>query len=112
MSDTPREIVFAHRRADDYRTVAANGVHGGITGRGDFRFEFFVEYTDLPESVTHSVTPDGLGPQIDRSPERPNVVRESQVGVVMQIEQARNFARWILERTKNIPPKGGQRGPE
>ncbi|MFP4551553.1 MAG: hypothetical protein ACLFNT_12170 [Spirochaetales bacterium] len=112
MSDTPREIVFVHRRADDYRTVAANGVHGGITGRGDFRFEFFVEFTDLPESVTHSVTPDGLGPQIDREPEHPNVVRESQVGVVMQIEQARNFARWILERTKSIPQRGNQNRPE
>jgi hypothetical protein len=105
MPEAPREIVFVHRRSEDYRTVAANGVHGGITGRGDFRLDFFVEYTDLPDSVTHSVTPDGLGPQIDRSPERPDVIREAQVGVVMQIEQARNLARWILERTKNVGKK-------
>jgi hypothetical protein len=102
MAEAPKEIVFRHTQAPDFRTVAANGVHGGVTGRGDFRFDFFVEYTDLPETVTHSVTPDGLGPQIDRTPERPDVIRESQVSVVMHIEQARNLARWILERTKAL----------
>lgn len=106
MAESPKEIVFRHIRADSFRTVAANGVHGGVTGRGDFRFDFFVEYTGLPETVTHSVTPDGLGPQIDRSPERPDVIRESQVGVVMHVEQARNLARWILERTKTIENRG------
>ncbi len=102
MADAPKEIVFRHTRAADFRTIAANGVHGGVTGRGDFRFDFFVEYTGLPETVTHSVTPDGLGPQIDRTPERPDVIRESQVGVVMHVDQARNLARWILERTKAL----------
>jgi hypothetical protein len=75
-------------------------VHGGVTGRGDFKFDLFVESSDVPESVTHSITPDGLGPEIAREPDRPEIVREMQIGVIMQIEQARGFAHWILERLK------------
>lgn len=101
MANQRREISFSFTRAPEFRVVAANGVHGGVTGRGDFRFELFVESPQLPESVTHSITPDGLGPEIDREPEQADIVRESQVAVVMQIEQARSFAHWILERIKH-----------
>lgn len=100
MANQRREISFSFTRAPEFKVVAANGVHGGVTGRGDFRFELFVESPQLPESVTHSITPDGLGPEIDREPEQADIVRESQVAVVMQIEQARSFAHWILERIK------------
>jgi len=95
------EITFTFTRAGDFRVVAANGVHGGVTGRGDFRFELFVESPQLPDSVTHSITPDGLGPETDREPQHADIVRESQIAVVMQVEQARSFAHWILERIKH-----------
>ena len=100
MSETPRELTFTYARAADYRVFAANGVHGGVTGRGDFKFDLFVESSGVPESVTHSITPDGLGPETGREPERPEIVREIQVGVIMQVEQAKSFGHWILERVK------------
>ena len=100
MAETRRELTFTFTRAADYRVIAANGVHGGVTGRGDFRFELFVESPGLPDFVTHSITPDGLGPETGREPAQSDIVRESQVGVVMQVEQARSFAHWILERIK------------
>jgi hypothetical protein len=100
MSGQKRELTFTYSKAPDYRVIPANGVHGGITGRGDFKFDLFVESTSVPDSVTHSITPDGLGPETGREPERPDIVREIQVGVLMQVEQAKSFAHWILERIK------------
>lgn len=100
MAEARKDITFTFTRAPDYRVIAANGVHGGVTGRGDFKFDLFIESPELPESVTHSITPDGLGPETGRSPGAAQVVRESQIGVVMQVEQARSFAHWILERLK------------
>lgn len=105
MPENPKELKFVYKRSPEYRTVAANGVHGGITGRGDFRFDLFVEYSQLPETVTHSITPDGVGPETGRDPGSPAIVRETQVGVVMQLEQARNFAHWILERIRIMEEK-------
>jgi hypothetical protein len=100
MSDAPKELKFVYTRAADYRVVAANGVQGGVTGRGDFRFDLFLESAETPYSVTHSITPDGLGPEIGRDPVRPDIVREVQMGVVMQVEQAKSLAHWILERVR------------
>jgi len=100
MAESPKDLKFVYARAPDYRVVAANGVHGGVTGRGDFRFDVFVESAQMPDSVTHSITPDGLGPEIEREPVRADILREVQVGVVMQIEQAKSFAHWILERIR------------
>ena len=108
MAEPPKEIRFVYSKSPQYRVVPANGVHGGVTGRGDFRFDLFVEYTEFPESVTHSVTPDGVGPEIGRSPQQPEITRESQVGVVMQIEQARSLAHWILERIKRVENQNKQ----
>ena len=98
MAEAKKDLTFVYTRAKDYRVVAANGVHGGVTGRGDFRFDLFLESAEIPNSVTHSITPDGLGPEIARDPDHPAIVREIQMGVVMQIDQAKSFARWILER--------------
>ena len=100
MSEAPRELKFVYTRASDYRVIAANGVQGGVTGRGDFRFDLFLESAEVPESVTHSITPDGLGPEIARDPARPDIVREVQIGVVMQVDQAKSFAHWIMERVR------------
>ena len=100
MAEPRRELTFHFTKAPDYRIFAANGVHGGVTGRGDFKFDLFVESPQLPDTVTHSITPDGLGPETGREPAQADIVRESQVGVVMQVEQARSFAHWILERIK------------
>ena len=100
MAEADEKVVFEYAAASQFRLVPANGAHGGITRRGDFRIDFFVESAGLPEQVVHSVTPDGLGPEIERSPDPMRVIREAQVGVVMHVDQARSLAHWILDRIK------------
>ena len=110
MQEQNKEIVFQYSRADSYGVVSANGVHGGVTSRGDFRFDLFVESPMTPEVVAHSITPDGLGPEIRREPESLPVMREAQVGVVMQLDQAKAFAQWMLNRIHAAEEARNRRG--
>ena len=106
MDDQRRErITFAYERGPEYRTVYANGAHGGITPKGEYRFDLFFEYPKAPRSVAHSVTPDGLGPEVDRTPPDSAVARELQVGVVMTPDGAKSLAHWILESIRQYEEK-------
>lgn len=101
-------IRFEYVRSDDYRIIAANGAHGGLTSRGDFRFDLFVEGPKAPQSVAHSITPDGLGPEVEREPTGRIVERELQIGVIMSPAQARSLAQWIMSRLNAMPSEGGK----
>jgi len=103
MMDTNQgELSFRYLRSSEYRVVAANGAYGGVTGRGDFKMDLFLESTGTPNTITNSITPDGLGPEIRRDPPPPDFVRELQVGVVLQLDQAKSLAHWILENLRQF----------
>ncbi len=52
----PQEFEFFFEYDKDYRIVAANGVWGGITLRGDIHLDFFVERQDVPEWIKAKYT--------------------------------------------------------
>lgn len=89
-------VKFEFRKSPDYRQIYANGAFGGPTAKGEMKFDLFIEYRQGPDAVYHSVTPDGLGPEVRREPDDLPFIRESQVGIVMTIGEAENFARWLL----------------
>ena len=91
-----KHIKFRYTKSRDHRVVAANGAHGGMTTRGDFRIDFFIESSGLPDEVHHMVTPDGLGPEIKRLPEVRPIERESQVAIILNMAHAKDIARWLL----------------
>ena len=95
-------IKFFYERSPDYRVIYVNGVHGGITSRGALKFDMFIEHVKTPNEVIHSITPDGLGPEIDRNPKNPPITRESQIGVIMTISQAKSFASWLQNHIRNF----------
>ena len=103
----PEEIAFEHKYADGYRTVYANGAFGGPTPKGmEIKFELYIESTPSPNMIVYSVTPDGLGPEIRREPEQIPISRESQVGVVMSIPEAKSFAGWLLNHVRQVEEQG------
>lgn len=91
-----KEVIFEYIDSPDYRVYRANGAAGGITPQGDIRIDLYFESARLPDRVIHMVTPDGLGPQIEREPEETVIERELQCGLVMTPEQARGLAQWII----------------
>lgn len=93
-----RQAKFYYEYDPNYRLVAANGIWGGITPRGDVRLDFFVESVGIPESVTNLITPEGnLGPELSRSPER-RFIRRLQVGVLLSLEEAESISDFITEK--------------
>lgn len=101
MADEPtaQRITFHFEKADGYRLVPANGVWGGVTPKGDFKLEFFVESMNTPDSLTNRLEGGNVGPEESRMPDR-RLVRTLQCGVLISTEHAEAFAQFILDRVK------------
>lgn len=106
-----RGITFQFERDPEYRVIAVNGAWGGLSPRGELMFDLFFEHADLPEEITYMETPDGLGPELSRVPERQAIIRDAMVGVVMTPENAESLARWLLEKVNLFKSKNQNRGP-
>ncbi len=100
-----RQIVYRYEKHPEYRIVSANGAVGGATPRGDVKFDLFLEYLEVPEETVHSITLDGIGPEIDRSPKDPPFIRQSQVGVIMSPGQAKALAYWLMGQVDQMEKK-------
>lgn len=98
-------VVFLYETSPEYQIVYANGAFGGITPRGDIKFDLFIEFVKAPEEVVHIMTPDGLGPEVEREPAKTPFTRESQVGVIMSPDQAKSLAHWLLSKVSEIEQK-------
>jgi len=100
-----RRIAYKYEKHPDYRVIFANGAIGGPTPRGDIKFDMFIEYLEVPEHTEHSITPDGIGPEIDRTPKNPPFTRQSQIGVIMSPGQAKSFAYWLMGQVNALEKK-------
>ena len=106
-----RAVTYKYERQADYRIVYANGAVGGTTPRGEIMYDLFIEFVGVPEETVHSVTPEGLGPEIGRKPETPPFTRQSQIGVVMTPGQAKSFGYWLINQVENMERKKGEKKP-
>lgn len=95
-----KEIEFAYEYDSNYRVVAANGVWGGTTPRGDFRLDFFVESIAIPERLTHEVLSDKLGKEVARTPGKGVFTRRLQVGVLLSLREVESVAGFLNEQLK------------
>jgi hypothetical protein len=102
-----RRIVYRYEKHPEYRMVYANGAAGGATPRGDVKFDLFIEYLEVPEETVHSITPDGIGPEIERNPKDSAFTRQSQVGVIMSPGQAKALAYWLMGQVELLEKKRG-----
>lgn len=108
--DLPKEIEFSFEYDKDYRILASNGVWGGMTTRGEFKLDFFVESIGIPDSVKNKVTEDGkLGDEIKRSPEK-KVTRQLQVGILLSQAHALSLAEFIQQHIKDVKEKTEKEG--
>jgi hypothetical protein len=94
----PDKIELHYLKSTHYRVVHADGVYGGVTPRGLIHVNFFSERHPIPQKVTHRVTPDSkLGDEIEREG-RSGLIREVEVGAVIDVEVAKSFVQWLQEK--------------
>jgi hypothetical protein len=83
-----------------YRMVAANGIYGGLTPRGDLRIDFFVEYQE-PREVAYRVDEAGQASE-EPTAREPDFLRRIQVGVLVSRDHVRSFAAWFGQKADEI----------
>jgi hypothetical protein len=102
------QIEFHFEYDPGYRLVAANGVWGDPTPRGDLRLDFFVEVPALPTRVMHAISPEGrVGMELRREPER-RFTRRIQLGILVSMDHAESIARTIQERVAEYRSRGAE----
>ena len=94
MSRSERQITFDYVRSPEFRLIYANGAQGGVTPRGELQFDLFVEQQRPVVQTSHQLVADGLGPE--EVEVGPNHVREVQARIIMNPQQAKALARWLL----------------
>jgi hypothetical protein len=98
-----KKIKIVFKKGADYRLLPINGAWGGMTPRGDFILDFFVEHNTTPDSIIHEITPEGkLGGIIEKHPGDEQgvlfVTRELVGGILMSVEHAKSIADFISDK--------------
>lgn len=93
--DEPESVEVRYEKDEDYRTLPASDVTGGVQTSGDFLMEFVVEKSVRDGTEERAVSEEGIGDVIQDDTEF-YIQREKQVGVLMTQNQALQSASWVI----------------
>ena len=102
MSDpqVPSSIEFHYVKSNLFRVVRAEGAMGGLTPSREIFVSLFNERAALPKMIQFSVSPEGqLGPEIKREG-KSGIVREMEIGVLINAAAAKHLADFLLAQVK------------
>jgi hypothetical protein len=101
--EQPDEITFVYEDADQVRTIAATGAHGGPTPDGaSVVANLYVERASIPHHVSHQIDERGevdlseMSQQVSRG----EVTREVQASLVLTPEHAMQLGQWLQENAQ------------
>ena len=105
-SDEREKIHFHYIKANHFRVVHADGVHGGVTPRGYIQMNFYSERSAIPKVSVYAIADGKLAEEIrEERIQRDGPVREVEVGVVMDLPLAKSFLRWLKEKIDALEPE-------
>lgn len=91
-------VNFDYIKSPQHRVVHADGVWGGVTPRGLISMSFWNTRGPIPRRIVQEVGPGGeLGKEVSRE-SRDAIVREVDVGVILDLEVARSLAKWLEDK--------------
>ena len=84
-------------------TVHVDGAFGGITPNGHIDINLYSERNPIPTLVFHPLTDGKLGDEIrSERVTRDGVVRELEVGAVMDVRAARGLRDWLTSQIEEL----------
>ena len=100
----PESITFHYLKAQNFRTIHADGVIGNITPAGYIHMAVYSERPAIPQEMIQKVNPDGtLGEVIpEKTIVRDGIVREMDMDVLMSVAVAKNIKSWLEDKIKDI----------
>ncbi len=96
----PSSVMFNYIKSNYFRVVHADGAMGGFTPRGHLFMSLFSERAPLPDVTVQAVENGQLGKEIleQRKGSSEGILRELEVGVVMDLNVAKSLVTWLKER--------------
>ena len=93
-------IKFNYIKSSQFRVVHADGAYGGITPRGYIHASLYSERRPLPQTTEVPILPgDQLGEE-RALVQKEDMVRELEVGVIMDLVAAKAFHDWLGKKIK------------
>jgi len=91
------KVTFKYIFDPNYNPEYVNGAQGGVNPKGEIIMNFYLERFALPNSQTHALKDNSLGPIIGLDPEDLNssFVRMVKSGVVMNLQTAKDIYQWL-----------------
>ncbi len=96
--ELPSKIQFNYIKSNHFRVVHAEGVIGNGTPRNDLFIGFYSERIPLPDALTYEVDEKGkLGKELleEREIKSDGILREVEVGVVVDLDMAKALVLWL-----------------
>jgi hypothetical protein len=99
MGESEKKTVEIHYiKNSNFRVVHADGAWGGLTPHLDVFVTFYSERPPIPQIVTVEVTPEGkIGDEVSRQG-KSGIVREAEIGVVLDEATAKSLVDWLNEK--------------
>ncbi len=103
--ELPSKIQFNYIKSNHFRVVHAEGVIGNGTPRNDLFIGFYSERIPLPDALTYEVDEKGkLGKELleEREIKSDGILREVEVGVVVDLDMAKALVLWLSNVIRQI----------
>lgn len=108
---TQHQVVsFDYIKSNLFRIVHVDGAVGNITPQGRLHLAFWSERNPIPRQVVHEIMPDGTLSDEIQQVSRGSIVREVEVGLMIDPETARaliDLLKDSLENLDRLRKKGG-----
>lgn len=104
-NELPKKIKFHLIKSNLFRVVHADGAWGGLTPRGLLEVNFYSERTPIPREITLAINaePPHIGGELmEERVTRDGILREVEVGVMMDLAAATSFRDWLDKHVKEM----------
>jgi len=97
-------VVFDYIKSQHFRVIHADGAAGSITATGHIHMAIYSERLAIPQRMAFKVTAGGrLGALIpSETIAREGMVREVEVGVMMNLQTAEALQEWLAKRIEEL----------
>ncbi|MCE7072017.1 hypothetical protein LZG74_17000 [Dyadobacter sp. CY327] len=96
------EIEAHFIKSADFKTVQITGVWGGVMGNGMLNVNLFTERVPIPQKIIFDIDPVTQVAREKHKDGKTGIVREVQMGVLMDYPTAKSFyeffGNWIKEQ--------------
>ena len=95
-------IEFHYIKNSDFKTVLADGTITSLTPAGYINMNFYLERFPIPDTISREVKDGIVGAEINRISNRKGIIREVNVGVVLDITTAKGFVESLNDLIKKF----------